>query len=105
MQGYFATIFKLMEYELWCNFQMLDFLDGRSATECKCDFGFGLRTPHRTIFHIANVMRGWSSCIGPVIEEPSWLTYEETVTLQEIRAMFVTWAIAWPAAARASHEL
>ncbi len=69
MRDYSDTIFDLVEYELWCNLQLVNFLAGLSDDECKRDFGFGLRTPHRTIFHIADVMQGWSSCVGPVIEK------------------------------------
>jgi len=105
MNKYAETIFRLVEYERWCNLQALDFLAGLSDQECKRDFGFGLRTPHRTMFHIADVMRGWSCCVGPVIGPPSWLTYEDTVTLQEIRAMITDVGMSWLAAAKASHEM
>jgi len=102
--NYSPTIFKLVEYELWCNFQALDFLAGLSEEECHRDFGFGLRTPHQTMFHIANVIRGWSGCVGPVLKQPSWPTYKETTSLQEIRAMFVDLAASWMDAAKTAHE-
>ena len=104
MNDYSHTIFKLIEYELWCNLKILDFLTGLTTEECHRDFGFGLRTPHRTLFHIANVMRGWSSCVGPVVSKPSWLDYSESTSLQEIREILLGLADSWPAAARASHE-
>jgi uncharacterized damage-inducible protein DinB len=71
--------------------------------ECHHDFGFGLRTPHKTMFHIANVMQGWSGCVGPVIKKPSWLDYKESASLQELREMFVGLADSWLASAKASH--
>ena len=104
MSDYSDSIFSLVQYELWCNFQALDFLAGIPEEQCRRDFGFGLRTPHQTMFHIANVMQGWSSCAGPVIREPRWLTYDETLTLEDIRAMFVSLAESWMAATQASHE-
>ena len=104
MRDYFDTIFNLVEYELWCNLQAVDFLAGLSEKECQRDFGFGLRTPHRTMFHIADVMHGWSTCVGPVIAKPSWLTYDETATLQEIRRKIADVGKSWQAAAKASHE-
>ena len=64
MGDYFATVLKLEEYEIWGNLQAIDFLAGLSEAEWRRDFGFGLRTPHRTMFHIADVMRGWSGCVG-----------------------------------------
>lgn len=104
MRDYSGTIFSLVKYELWCNLQAVDFLAGLSDDECKRDFGFGLRTPHRTMFHIADVMQGWSGCVGPIIESPSWATYAETVTLQAIRQQIADVGDAWLAAAKASHE-
>ena len=104
MNDYAETIFKLVEYELWCNLQALSFLEGLSEEELGRDFGFGLRTPHRTMFHIADVMQGWSRSVGPVIEKPSWLPYDATVTLREIRAMFTEFGAGWLAAAKSSHE-
>jgi uncharacterized damage-inducible protein DinB len=93
-----------VDYELWCNLQAADCLAGLSYDECQRDFGFGLRTPHRTLFHIADVMRGWSGCVGPTIEKPRWRTYESTITIDVIKAMMVEVGESWPAAARASHE-
>ena len=104
MNDYAETIFKLVEYELWCNLRALSFLEGLSEEEFGRDFGFGLRTPHRTMFHIADVMQGWSRSVGPVIEKPSWLPYDATVTLREIRGMFTEFGTGWLAAAKSSHE-
>lgn len=103
MNDYVGTILKLVEYELWCNFRALDFLDGLSSEECQRDFGFGWRTAQRTIFHIANVMRTWSNCVGPVIEEPTPLPYDDALSLQEIRALFVEIGDAWMTAVKQSH--
>jgi uncharacterized damage-inducible protein DinB len=104
MSDYAGTTVKLVEYERWCNSQALDFLENLSEEELKRDFGFGLRTPHRTIFHIADVMQGWSRSVGPSISKPTWLPYEATVTLREIRAMFAEFGSAWLAAMQASRE-
>ncbi len=104
MGSYFDTIFNLVEYELWCNLQTVDFLAGLPEDECKRDFGFGLRTPHRTMFHIADVMRGWSGCVGPIIEKPYWRTYRETVKLREIRTTIAGVRESWLASAKASHQ-
>ena len=105
MNDYFATIFNLVEYELWCNLRALDLLDRLSDAERRRDFGFGLRTPHRTMSHIADVMRGWSGCIGSVIVRPSWPQYEEAETMDNIRKRIVDAGNSWLAAAKASHEL
>jgi uncharacterized damage-inducible protein DinB len=103
MSDYSATIFNLVEYEVWCNLQAVDFLSRLSDEECRRDFGFGLRTPHRTMSHIADVMRGWSSCVGPTIEQPCWPTYDEAETLAEIRNRIAEIGDSWLAAAKASH--
>ena len=104
MSGYFATIFNLVEYEVWCNLKTVDFLSRLSESEYRRDFGFGLRTPHRTMSHIADVMRGWSGCVGPTIEKPSWPTYDETETLEAIRKRIAEVGDLWLAAAKASDE-
>jgi uncharacterized damage-inducible protein DinB len=98
------TILKLVKYELWCNLQAIDFLAGLSEDESRRDFGFGLRTPHRTISHIADVMCGWSGCVGPTIKKPTWLPYDETVTLQQIRSKIVKVGESWMLAVKVSHE-
>jgi hypothetical protein len=69
---YIQAILTLVDYEVWCTVQMLDCLDGLSEAECRRDFGFGHRTPHRTMFHVAVVMRGWGRAVGPGIETPTW---------------------------------
>lgn len=104
MSDYFATICSLVEYEVWCNLQAVDFLSLLSDAEYRRDFGFGLRTPHRTMSHIADVMRGWSGCVGPTIERPSWPSYDETETLTAIRKRIADVGDTWLASARASHE-
>ena len=103
MNDYSATIFNFVEYEVWCNLQMMDFLVVVSDEECRRDFGFDLRTPHRTVSHIADVMRGWSGCVGPTIEKPSWPPYDVTETLQAIRKRIADVGDSWLAAAKASH--
>jgi len=104
VSGYSRTIFNLVEYEVWCNLKAVDFFCGLSDVECRRDFGFGLRTPHRTISHIADVMHGWSGCVGPIIEKPSWPTYDETEALKAIRERIADVGHSWLAAAKASHE-
>ena len=104
MSDYSDTIFNLVEYEVWCNLQALDFLAGLSEAQYRRDFSFGLRTPHRTMSHIADVMRGWSGCVGPNIERPTWPTYDETETLQEIRKRMADVGKSWLAAAKESHQ-
>src|SRR5262245_16279680 len=101
MGDYAETILKLVEYELWTNLQALDFLAGLSDDQCQHDSGFGLRTLHRTMFHIADVMQGWSGCVGPIIRKPSWLPYDESITLQDLRKKLVDVGESWMAAARA----
>ncbi len=98
------TIFALIEYELWCNNRALDFLSSLSEDEHRRDFGFGLRTPHRTIFHIADVIQGWSRSVGPIVEPPSWMPYRDDIALSEIREIFASAGSYWLRAARASHE-
>jgi len=41
---YEETILQLVDYELWANFKLLDFIEGLSGEESNRDFGFGLRT-------------------------------------------------------------
>lgn len=104
MPDYSATIFSLVHYEVWCNLQAVDFLAGLSDQETKRDFGFGLRTPHRTMFHIVDVMQGWSGSVGPNIASPKWWTYDESVTLAQIKQMIEAVGSSWLAAAKASHQ-
>jgi len=103
-RDYSDVIFRLVEYELWCNVKAVEFLSSLSDDEPKRDFGFGLRTPHRTIFHIGDVMRGWSGCVGPVTEKPKWRTYQESITLQEISSIISDAGKSWLLAAQASHQ-
>ena len=103
MSDYSATIFNLLEYEVWCNLRAIDFLATLPDDECRRDFRFGLRTPHRTMSHIADVIRGWSGCVGPTIKKPSWPKYDESETLQEIRNRIADAGDSWLAAAKASH--
>src|SRR5262245_2736193 len=56
------------------------------------------------MFHIVDVMQGWSRCVGPAIHKPIWLPYDESVSLQELRKKLVDVGKAWMVAARASHE-
>jgi len=102
MSDYAEIILELVEYELWCNFRLLDFVEGLSEEERNRDFGFGLRTPHQTMVHIAKVMQGWSRRVGPVIEEPTWLDYEQPASLQDVRRMLESMGKSFPEAAKAS---
>ena len=104
MVDYSETIFNLVEYEVGCSLGILDFFAGLSEEECRRDFGFGLRTPHRTISHMADVMRGWSGCVGPDLEPPTWPRYDEAETLPAIRQRMAATGAAWLAAAKESHE-
>jgi len=104
MNDYSETIFKLVAYELWTNFRLLDFLERLSEEEYNRDFGFGLRTPHQTIVHIAKVMEGWGGCVGPVIQEPSWKDYDQPASLSEVRKTFESLAESLPLAAKAAYQ-
>jgi hypothetical protein len=52
----------------------------------------------------ANVMRTWSRCVGPIIDRPFPLPYQEAMTLAEIRKMFIDLGASWLGAAKTSHE-
>ena len=104
MSDYSPTIFELIEYEIWCNLRTIDFLARLSDEDCRRDFGFGLRTPHRTMAHIADVIRGWSGCVGPKIEKPIWPGYDKTESLQSIGNRIAAIGDSWLRSARASHE-
>jgi uncharacterized damage-inducible protein DinB len=101
---YSATILDLLDYEVWCCLRAVECLAGLSESECRRDFGFGLRTPHRTISHIADVLRGWSACVGPRIQWPAWPDYDELESLASIRRRIAEVGAAWRTAARDSHE-
>jgi uncharacterized damage-inducible protein DinB len=103
-RDYAATLLQLVAYEVWCNLRALDALDELTDEERRRDFGFGLRTPHRTMFHIADVMQGWGGCVGPVVVPPKWIDYDAHASLASIRAMVQRAGDDWLAAARASHE-
>jgi uncharacterized damage-inducible protein DinB len=105
MSDYFQTISQLIEYELWCNDQAMQFLERLSVEEIGRDFGFGLRTPHHTMFHIVNVMRTWSLQVRPEIERVTPLPYDKNSSLQEIRSLLEEVGVAWLLAARVSNDL
>lgn len=100
-----TTIRQLLEYELWCNRLALNFVAGLSSEEQQRDFGFGLRTPHHTVFHIVNVMRTWSACVAPVIQKPDPLPYRRDQPLEEIGRALEEVGRGWLEAATASHKL
>jgi uncharacterized damage-inducible protein DinB len=104
VKDYEETILQLVAYELWANFKLLDFIEGLSVEERNRDFGFGLRTPHKTIVHIAKVMQGWSGCVGTVIQEPSWDNYDQPASLSDVRTIFESVAQTLPVAAKAAHR-
>jgi uncharacterized damage-inducible protein DinB len=104
MNDYFRTILELMEYERWCNLRAMDFLERLPDEQCKRDFGFGLKTPHRTMFHIADVMQGWSRSVAPTITAPSWLHYDQRVSLEWIRSVLIEAADDLMLAAHSSNE-
>ncbi len=105
VNGYFQTISELIEFEIWCNDQAMQFLEKRSDQELERDFGFGLRTLHHTMFHIANVMRTWSFQVKPELERVEPLPYNKNSSLQNIRLLFEDVGQAWLLAARASDAL
>jgi uncharacterized damage-inducible protein DinB len=105
VSDYFHTISELIEFELWCNSQAVKFLEKLTPQELEQDFGFGLRTLHHTMFHIANVMRTWSLQVKPEIERVQPLPYNQNSSLQDIRLLLEEVGVAWLLAARASHDL
>jgi uncharacterized damage-inducible protein DinB len=105
VNDYFQTISELIEYELWCNDQAIQFLEKLTPQELERDFGFGLRTLHHTMFHIANVMRTWSLQVKPELERVQPLPYNKNARLQDIRLLLEEVGTAWLLAARASHDL
>jgi uncharacterized damage-inducible protein DinB len=105
VNNYFQTISQLIEYELWCNEQAIQFLEKLSVEELERDFGFGLRTPHHTMFHIANVMRTWSLHLEPEIRQSTPLQYDKNSSLREIRLLLEDVGAVWLLAARASNDL
>jgi uncharacterized damage-inducible protein DinB len=104
VSDYSRTIFNLVEYEVWCNLRSVDLFAGLTEAQWRKDFGFGLRTPHRTLCHIADVMAGWSGCVGPRIVPPSWPEYDESETLESIKRRLSDTGSSWLAAAIASHD-
>jgi uncharacterized damage-inducible protein DinB len=105
MSDYFQTIAQLIQYELWCNDQAMQFLEKLTPEELERDFGFGLRTLHHTMFHIANVMRTWSLQVKPELEQVKPLQYNQNSSLQDIRLLLEDVGAAWLLMARASHDL
>ncbi|GGJ48963.1 DinB family protein [Deinococcus roseus] len=104
MHDYVETILKLAEYELWTNLQLLDAVADLPESDLHRDFGFGLRTPHHTLFHIANVMRTWSACVGTEIRKPEPLPYDPSLSLEDLRSMFLQLGADWQKAIQQSHD-
>jgi uncharacterized damage-inducible protein DinB len=49
-------------------------------------------------------MRGWSGCVAPIIQKPSWQTYDPGVGLHKIRSVLVDTGDSWLAKMKESHE-
>jgi uncharacterized damage-inducible protein DinB len=77
----------LAEYEVWCNDRVFECAAGLEPGQLRQRFGFGLKTIHHTLFHIVDVMQGWSGCVSPEIKKPQWLEYDEGVSLEAIAEM------------------
>lgn len=99
------TVCRLIEYEIWCNQRAIAFLSDLPDEECKRDFGFGWRTPHRTVFHILDVMRGWTGCVGPEITRPAWRQYDESASFSWFAEELNRVGDSLTSAARASDQL
>ncbi len=86
MDHRFDTVLELLEYELNCNDKLMEGLSKLPVGSLHQDHGFGLRTVHRTIAHIADVMQGWGACVGPHIREPKWEAYNASEDIGELGA-------------------
>jgi len=84
---YFPAIRNLAEYEVWCNAGAMKAAAALPIDSLRQPFGFGLGTIHATLFHIVNVFRTWSRCVGPEIKKPAWLPYNSECTLEFISLM------------------
>ena len=86
MQSEHMTAIELFEYEVHCNDKVMEVLASLSVDALHRDHGFGLRTVHRTMAHIADVLRGWSTRVGPHLGKPVWQTYDESEDIHVLRA-------------------
>lgn len=98
------TVLELVEYELETSLKLLEFLATVPEKHWHQDFGFGLRTPHHTLFHIASVIRTWSACVGPDIQKPEPLAYDPHLSLDGLREMFKQLGESWRKAIHQSHS-
>jgi uncharacterized damage-inducible protein DinB len=100
-----TTIRQLLEYELWGTRSALNFVQSLTREEQHHDFGFGLRTPHHTMFHIINVMRTWSACVAPEIQKTEPLPYRAHGSLEDMERLLEEVGADWLRGAQASYEL
>jgi uncharacterized damage-inducible protein DinB len=56
--GYFPTIRRLAEYEVWCNARAMEAAAALPQDDLFRRFPFGFGTIHETLFHTVSVFRG-----------------------------------------------
>ncbi|HEX4146550.1 MAG TPA: DinB family protein [Pirellulales bacterium] len=100
---YFPSIRRLAEYEVWCNATVFRKAAALDQAELRQRFPFGFGTIHATLFHIANVLRTWSSCVGPEIVRPDPLPYDPQAPLDAIARLNDELSAAFLAAIDRSH--
>jgi len=100
---YFPSIRRLADYEVWCNARTFECAAQLEPSQLHQRFGFGLKTIHHTLFHVMDVMRGWSGCVPPEIVEPSWLEYDPLASLDSIARLNDETSAAFLAAIDQSH--
>jgi uncharacterized damage-inducible protein DinB len=85
--AYFPAIRHLAEYEVWCNARSFEAAASLPPDDLRRLFPFGLGTIHKTLFHVVDVFRGWSGCVGVTIRKPQWMTYDASVPLADVAAL------------------
>src|SRR5262245_40248977 len=55
------------------------------------------------MWHVAEIRRGWSECVGQVQVKPSWRDYEEAPSVAALRTAIADVGESWRSAAVQSH--
>jgi uncharacterized damage-inducible protein DinB len=101
--AYFVIIRQLSQYEVWCQGKALDAAEKLERVQLFQEFPFGMRTIHRTLFHMLGVFGYWSGFILPEVEDRWQWDYKPEATIEQMKQMSGELAAKFLGAIDASH--
>ena len=99
------TALELLAYDRWCNDHVMVCLAALPDSTVHREMGFGLRTMHRSMAHIADVLQGWGGCVGPDLRAPTWIPYDASEPVAALRRRLAQIGDSVLASARAAASL